>query len=114
MAFSSKDGSKFTNRDTMQQHERSMASRAPKIGSEQALEEPDGGHDEPMGEDPHGVVQQHGPAVEVNVMHDHQGGKHSVHSMHQDGHEHESEHGSAKEAGQHGMCLGGDCDCGGM
>lgn len=108
MAFQDRKGNKFTNRDTMKQSERSMASRGPKIGSETALEEPDGGHE--GAEDPHQVVAEHGPAANVEI--DHTAG-HEVHSTHGDGHQHHSQHGSAKEAHQHGMCLSGDCDCGG-
>lgn len=109
MAYSDSKGNNFTNHSDMKNSQRSIASKMPSKGSPTALEEPDGG--EAMGGDPHGVVQQHGPAIEVNVSHGE--GRHAVQSTHQDGHTHESEHGSAKEAHQAGMCLSGDCDCGG-
>lgn len=104
MAFQAKDGSKHTNRDTMKQAN---------MRQSQAPAEPDG-DEGGMQPEPHGVVDQHGPAVEVNVVHDHAGGQHGVKSRHQDGHEHISQHGSAAEAHDAGKCLGGACDCGGM
>lgn len=60
-----------------------------------------------MEQSPEEVVQQHGPATEVHVQHDHEGGSHHVHSKHKSGHEHHSQHGSAHEAHQHASTLGG-------
>ena len=59
------------------------------------------------GEDPSQVAQEHGPAQEVHMMHDHEGGQHHVMSMHPDGHQHESMHGSVEEAHEHGKKLAG-------
>lgn len=96
MAFQSSDGKSFTNRPPMMAHERSvnrgMADRTDPLG------QPNGGGDD---------AAEHGPAVEVNVMHDHENGKHSVHSKHPDGHEAQSEHGSAEEAHEHAAKMAG-------
>lgn len=53
------------------------------------------------------VSQEHGPAVEVNISHEHEMGSHHVRSSHPDGHMHESDHGSAEEAHEHGKKLAG-------
>ena len=58
-------------------------------------------------EDGASVAQEHGPAVEVNVTHEHEIGSHHVRSAHPDGHMHESDHGSAEEAHEHGKKLAG-------
>ena len=56
-------------------------------------------------EAPHEVVAAHGKAHSVHIHHDHENGKHKVVSHHEDGHMHESEHGSAAEAHDHGKQL---------
>lgn len=117
MAHTASDGKQFTNRPPMMQHERSLAAKKPN-----PLQSPQAENQEPDGdESPEGVAQAHGAATEVHVQHDHEGGKHHVHSVHPDGHEHHSEHGSAEEAHDHGKSLamshgepdgdemGGDC-----
>ena len=53
------------------------------------------------------VAEQHGPAHAVNIEHEHEMGSHHVHSVHPDGHEHHSDHGSAEEAHEHGKKLAG-------
>ena len=53
------------------------------------------------------IAEQHGPATEVNVMHQHEAGMHHVTSQHPDGHMHESDHGSAEEAHEHAKKLAG-------
>jgi len=106
MAFAAKDGSKHTNMDTMKRSDAQHMAKTPV----QAPSTEDAGDGQP--EDVHAVVDQHGPASEVHVMH--QEGKHSLHSVHGDGHTHQSEHMSAGEAHDAGKCLSGDCDCGGM
>jgi hypothetical protein len=50
----------------------------------------------------------HGLAHTVTYTHDHDGGSHKVSSTHEDGTSHESEHGSAKEAIEHGARLAWD------
>ena len=56
-------------------------------------------------ENPSQVVAEHGPANTVHVAHDHKAKKHHVVSTHADGHVHESNHGSAKEAHDHAAQL---------
>ena len=53
------------------------------------------------------IAQQHGPAMQVSMEHEHEMGAHHVHSMHPDGHEHHSDHASAEEAHEHGKKLAG-------
>ena len=115
MAFSAKDGSKHTNHSSMKQadakHMAKMPQRPPVDMEEH---EPDA--NDPMeaseGENEGAAMaQQHGPAVEVNISHDQQTGRHSVHAVHPDGHSHETEHASAQEAHKYaGDCAG----CGSM
>lgn len=42
--------------------------------------------------------EEHGPAVEVHMLHDHAAGMHHVHSIHPDGHEEHSDHADAPSA----------------
>jgi hypothetical protein len=73
------------------------------------------GGEESMGESsPEQVAQEHGPAVEVNVMHNHEAGEHHVHSKHPDGHEHHSDHASAGDAHDHAkmLAMGGQDESG--
>jgi hypothetical protein len=58
-------------------------------------------------ESPEQVAQTHGPAVEVHMSHEHEMGSHHVHSVHQDGYEHHSDHGSVEEAHEHAKKLAG-------
>jgi hypothetical protein len=48
-------------------------------------------------ETPSSVVEAHGPAHTIHISHN-EDGTHRVSSAHEDGHTHETEHGSAKEA----------------
>ena len=59
------------------------------------------------GEQPQQVVAQHGKAHTVHVAHDHKANKHKVVSTHEDGHVHESDHGSPQEAHDAGKQLAG-------
>ena len=68
-----------------------------------AVMEPEGGEEQDGG----AVAEQHGPATQVNIEHEHEMGSHHVHSVHPDGHEHHSDHGSAEEAHEHGKKLAG-------
>src|SRR5271156_5909848 len=60
-------------------------------------------------EDGAAIAEQHGPATEVHVMHEHEMGAHHVMSQHPDGHMHESDHESAEAAHEHGkkLAMGG-------
>lgn len=104
MAHEASDGQKFTNLPPMKAHQRGLDA---KMGKKDPLKMPGGDEgDMGEGEDAAGVVKEHGPAIEVNITHDHMAGKHSVHSKHEDGHEHHSDHPDAEAAGEHGKDLG--------
>ena len=111
MAYESKDKSfRSTNKAPMMAHERSMSrkSEAGGVATADPLAQPGDGSGGEMGQDdPAAIAQQHGPAQEVHVMHDHEGAQHHVMSMHPDGHRHESVHGSVDEAHEHGKKLAG-------
>lgn len=51
------------------------------------------------------VAKAHGPANKVEYVHDHEGNKHSVKSMHDDGFAHNAEHTSAADAYGDGKAL---------
>lgn len=53
------------------------------------------------------IAEQHGPATEVHVQHEHEAGMHHVRSVHPDGHEHHSDHESAEAAHEHARKLAG-------
>lgn len=55
--------------------------------------------------EPHAVAQEHGPATDVHVEHNHESGEHKVTSSHGDGHKHESVYSSAAEAYEAGGAL---------
>lgn len=111
MAFKSSDGKQFTNRPPMMAHNRSLErmshkseaggaglmERSDPLKQPSDMEEQDGSQ----------IAQEHGPAHEVHMTHDHEGGMHHVHSMHPDGHEHHSDHESAEMAHDHGKKLAG-------
>ncbi|MDR5729432.1 MAG: hypothetical protein RB191_18620 [Terriglobia bacterium] len=111
MAFPAKDGKKFSMASRRNAHDRAGAvkeSRGMSVNLDKSpadvLEPPEGAEPEQDGAE---IAQQHGPAMEVNLQHDHEGGTHHVHSVHPDGHEHHSDHGSAEEAHEHGKKLAG-------
>ena len=108
MAFEAGDGFKSTNRAPMMAHKRSMERKSMAGGagmsSPDPLQQPTEGGGE---EDGSQVAQEHGPAVEVNISHNHEAGQHHVASQHPDGHQHESDHGSVEEAHEHAKKLAG-------
>lgn len=118
MAFKAKDGQMSTNRAPMQAHNRSLDRMQSKAGGAGVMEsdplaQPGEGGE--MGnDDPHQVMQEHGPAMETHTQHPPEGqeGPHMAMSIHPDGHEHRSEHASGKEAHEHAMCLSGHCEHG--
>jgi hypothetical protein len=65
------------------------------MGGEERMEEQvhPGIHDEVKQ-----LAQQHGPAMETHITHDHVNNIHHLHTVHPDGHQHHSDHGSAEEA----------------
>lgn len=109
MAFEDRGGGKHTNHSSFKSAEAKLKSKGPSA-TPQGGADMQGGQDEgdmQGGQDGKAMAQQHGPALQLSI--DHTSG-HKVHAMHQDGHEHESEHGSAAEAHQ----FAGDCAGGGM
>lgn len=116
-----RDGKMFSGRQAMLSHNRSLPPSGGGGGMKKidplAMPGQGGGGDDAGGmEDPATTVAEHGPAVEVNVKHEHEAGKHHVHSSHADGHTTESEHASAEEAHDHGKALsteGGEPPMGG-
>lgn len=107
MAYGTEDGFKSTNRAPMMAHKKSMERKSMAGGAGMTadpLAQPtDGGGQEDGAQ----VAAEHGPATEVHVMHNHEAGEHHVQSMHPDGHQHESMHGSVDEAHEHGKKLAG-------
>lgn len=93
MAFQDSAGNRFTNHSTMKQSESRLKAKAPQAAPAAAPEDPDM---DGMQDDPQDVAMQHGPAVQVTISHAE--GTHHVHSVHPDGHEHHSDHGSVPEA----------------
>lgn len=108
MAYEAKDGKKFTNRPPMMAHNRSMERNQGVMDRQDPLEQPGG--EVPGEQDGDQVAQEHGPAQEVHVTHDHEAGAHHVHSIHPDGHEHHSDHGSVDEAHEHAKKVAGGAE----
>lgn len=71
------------------------------IGASNIEPEEQGGHSAMQ------VTQEHGPATNVTISHDHKGKKHHVVSRHADGHMHTSDHQSAEDAHAEGAQLSG-------
>lgn len=106
MAFQDSGGGKHTNHSSYKSAESKLQSKGP-TGSPSVR--PGDGDDEEMGGESDGaaMAQQHGPAVQIDIQHNHEQGQHSVHVSHPDGHSHESQHGSAAEAHKYaGDCAG--------
>lgn len=101
MAFQDSSGGKHTNHSSYKSAESKLQSKGPS-----ATPQADGDSME-QGSDGAAMAQQHGPAVQIDIQHNHEGGQHSVHVSHPDGHSHESQHGSAAEAHKYaGDCAG--------
>jgi hypothetical protein len=95
-------GKQYTNADAWRT---AKATSKPSATAEAPPPEQMGGEGEQM--DGAQIAQEHGPAMEVHVQHEHEMGAHHVHSLHQDGFEHHSDHASAKEAHEHAAKVGG-------
>lgn len=124
MAFKAKDGSLHTNMSTMKNADMRFGAKKP------AMSQADGMGDDDQGGDPQdgaAIEAEHGPAVEIQIHHDHDAGTHKVHAEHPDGHSHDTDHASADEAykfaadvagvgaeepagggEEHGMMMGGE------
>lgn len=103
-SFQDSSGGKHTNHSSYKSAEAKLKAKGP---SAPPQEDPMQGGDDSDGA---AMAQQHGPAVQIDIQHNHEAGQHSVHAMHQDGHEHESQHGSVDEAHK----FAADCAGGGM
>ena len=79
-------------------------------GNSQLVASHDSAHAKPQGEagggDIGAFVQQHGPAEQIHIQHDHAAGQHHVTSHHK-GKKHHSTHGSAEEAHAHAAQAAG-------
>jgi hypothetical protein len=123
--FKAKDGKPFGNRFAQRKYDSSHGdaapdkkAAAPKMNAvHEAKETPEFEAGEQEGaqeqnqeenEAPAQVVAKHGKAVHVHTSHDHTNNKHRVHSVHPDGHQHDSEHASAQEAQQAANELGSE------
>jgi len=98
--FVGKDGSRHTNRESMKRADARFGSKQtqPAQGGDEGEGDDYNAGAEDQAQDGSAMAAEHGPAVEINMQHDHEGGRHSVHAVHPDGHAHDSQHGSADEA----------------
>ncbi len=110
MAFTASDGSKHTNHSSYKSREARVGKKAP-AAKPQTSPDPEDGQQEDGAEgaqDGTAMLQEHGPAMQVAIDHDHENNMHRVHVLHQDGTEHETEHGSPAEAHRFAAdCAGG-------
>ncbi len=95
-----RDGKMFSSRQAMLAHERRLP---PMRTAKDVLQMPgqgrgDDGVDDDGDEEARRTVAQHGPAIEVTIIHDHEARRHDVSSLHPDGYTTESDHPSAEEA----------------
>lgn len=114
MAFAAKDGKKFSMSSRMRAHNSGMEAKGGMTKPQPQILDAPGGEADPMADEQDGaeVAAQHGPASHVDIEHPAEkeggeGGMHHVHSMHPDGHEHHSDHGSKEEAHEHAKKLAG-------
>jgi len=105
MAFQDSSGAKHTNHSSYKSAEAKLKAKGPsEAPAQEESAEPEQGNDGAA------LAQQHGPAVQIDIQHNHEQGQHVVHVSHPNGHSHESQHGSAAEAHK----FAGDCAGGGM
>lgn len=121
--FVGKDGSRHTNKTSQVMADARFGAKQPKpkagngnVGGAQrnAAGADDASYGEPEeGQDGKAMAAEHGPATQLDIAHDHEAGRHTVHAVHPDGHEHETEHPSAEEAHAYAADCAG-CGSGGM
>ena len=120
--FKSKDGkafgSRFAQRRRDAEHDADAAKQPKMSAAHEAGETPEfeageqegaqesQNQNQPKQENPAEVVAKHGKAVHVHTSHDNVNGKHHVHTVHQDGHVHDSDHATEKEATDTAKQLG--------
>jgi hypothetical protein len=106
MAFTSKDGKSFGNRQQMKAYDerpaQSGAKKEPKAAAAHA--EPDG--DEGNEQDIQEVVAEHGPAEKIELHHDDAAGKHHV-TSHHGGFTHKTVKAGREEAHEHARSAAG-------
>jgi hypothetical protein len=90
-------GKHFSSKFRMNRSKRESMSSGEGSKPEEGIHDQAGAEDTD-GESMDNVAKEHGPATEVHIKHDHEGGKHSLTTHHPDGHVHTSHHGSAEEA----------------
>jgi hypothetical protein len=89
----------FQNLETQKLHDRMSAPKAESPKMEDEMEHEEGEHED--------VVAEHGKAHDIHMKLDHARGVHHVHSTHEDGHVHKSQHGSVDEAVEHAKKMAG-------
>lgn len=80
-----------------------------KIDGSKMMNEGKGGPNDVSSMPIHQVVEEHGPAEDVHIHHDHEEGQHHVHSVHGEKHHH-SDHESVDEAHDHAQQASGMSD----
>lgn len=106
MAFADSSGGKHTNHSSFKSAEAKLKSKGPSANPADEEMDPTAGGDS----DGKAMAEQHGPAVQIDIQHDHEQGQHHVAVTHKNGTQHEKDFGSAAEA--HGYAA--DCAGGGM
>lgn len=108
--FVGKDGSRHTNHDSMKRANARFGSKQPQQAGgagEDYNAGAEAGMEQEQPQDGTAMAAEHGPATQLDIQHDHEGGRHTVHAEHPDGHSHDSEHGSADEAHKYAAdCAG--------
>lgn len=117
--FVGKDGSRHTNHDSMKRANARFGAKPPQQAGGGQDEGYNAGAEEGMdqGQEPQdgaAMAAEHGPATQLDIQHDHEAARHTVHAAHPDGHEHDSEHGSADEAHKFAADCAGVGGGGGM
>lgn len=108
MAFRNKEGKAFGNKFRMSRYDAAHSS------NDSAHEQADHGDKSEMpmeGEGGEGgmqsVIAQHGRAHDVHITHDPVSGMHHMHSIHEDGYEHHSDHPDPESAHEDGKIAAG-------
>jgi hypothetical protein len=112
MAYAANDGKKFGSKFRMSRHNEAHAgkpagARAEMHAINAGPEEAAGGQADMANGDPGQMAEEHGPANEVNITHDHESGTHHTHIRHADGFEHHKDHASADHAHHHAAMAAG-------
>jgi len=105
------EGKHFNSSFRMKRYDKAHADEGPRAEAHEINQPEEERMEEEVHPGIHDEVKQmaaeHGPAQEVHITHDHEGGMHHVHSVHADGMEHHSDHASADEAHMHAAHAAG-------